>query len=79
MKPLSNMQLMMDVVIVANGLAIAAWIASKALLNLIQASDLWINLPAERSDSQTIAQPLSNEEYFQKLMANNQERADGCK
>lgn len=44
---------MMDMVIVANGLAIAAWITSKALLNLIQASHLWTGLPAERSDDQT--------------------------
>lgn len=47
MKPLSNMQAAMDIVIVAIGLAIAAWIFSKSILNVVKASEIWVNIPRQ--------------------------------
>lgn len=54
MKPLSNMQVALDIVIVAIGLAMAFWIFSKGVLNLVLASNHWIHA-AERSDEPVVA------------------------
>lgn len=66
MKLLTNMQLAIDMVIVANGLALAAWIASKALLNVMKATRLWVLLE-EQSDSQTSEDRFWNKVYYGKL------------
>lgn len=48
MKPLNNMQLAMDIVIVAIGLSTALWVFSKAILNIILAANHWVNIPKSR-------------------------------
>lgn len=73
MKPLTNMQLAMNVVIVSIGLSTALWIFSKAVLNLVLAANKWVGAleSDERSDNQT------NKNYMNLRM--RQERIDRCK
>lgn len=47
MKPLTNMQLALDVVIISIGLSTALWIFSKAILNIVLAANQWVNIPRQ--------------------------------
>lgn len=61
MKPLTNMQLAMDIIIVLNGTVIAIWIFSKAMLNMVLAANKWVGA-SERSDSQTSESSITKKE-----------------
>lgn len=59
------MQLAMDVVIVLNGIVLAMWIFSKAVLNMVLAANKWVRA-SEPSESQTIeeSQGFVARQYF---------------